>query len=161
MSDRELAGLATTVRIKGHPLHPLLVPLPIGFFVATLLCDLAFWWTADPLWATAGFWALFVAIVTAAIAAVAGLIDFVGNRKIRALRDAWRHMLGNVVAVVVAIASLMLRWSDGPPSVVPWGLGASILIFVLILYTGWKGGELSYRHRVGMLPDETQLGHRR
>ncbi|MCK8782492.1 DUF2231 domain-containing protein [Rhizobium sp. NTR19] len=155
MSNRDLAGLATTARVKGHPLHPLLVPLPIGFFVATLLCDLAFWWSADLLWATAGFWALFVAVLTAAIAAVAGGIDFAGNRKIRALGDAWRHMVGNVIAVVVAFASLLLRWSDAPSAVLPWGLAASTVIFVLILYTGWKGGELSYRHRVGMLPDDS------
>jgi uncharacterized membrane protein len=160
MSNRELAGIATTARIKGHPLHPLLVPLPIGFFVATLLCDIAFWWSGDALWATAGFWALLVAILTAAIAAVAGLIDFLGNHKIRALQDAWRHMIGNVVAVVVAIASFLLRWSDAPSAVVPLGIGASVLIFVLILYTGWKGGELSYRHRVGMLPDEADSDHR-
>jgi uncharacterized membrane protein len=27
-------------------------------------------------------------------------------------------------------------------------------MMALVLYTGRKGGKLSYRHRVGMLPDD-------
>ncbi|CAD7035374.1 hypothetical protein REJC140_03401 [Pseudorhizobium endolithicum] len=160
MSDPDLLGISTTARLNGHPVHPLLVPLPIGFFVATLLCDLAFWWSRDALWLTAGFWALLVAICTAALAAVAGFADFAGNRRVRAIKDAWRHMIGNVVAVLLAIGSLALRWSGDASAVLPWGLSASILIFLLIFYTGWKGGELSYRHRVGVLPDEADPGVR-
>lgn len=154
MADRDLLGLATTAKLSGHPLHPLLVPLPIGFLVATFACDLAYWSTSDPFWAEAAYWALIAAIVTALIAAVAGFADFFGNARIRALGDAWRHMIGNLTAVVLALLSLWLRWNDPEAGVLPWGLLISTVIVVLILYTGWKGGELAYRHRVGMLPDE-------
>jgi uncharacterized membrane protein len=157
MSKQDLAGLAVTAHIRKHPLHPLLVPLPIGFFVATFLCDVALWRSGNELWATAGFWALVVGVVTAALAAVTGFADFGGNRRVRALGDAWRHMIGNVVAVSIAIASLALRWSGDASVIASWGLLSTTLIVIIILYTGWKGGELSYRHRVGMLPDEQDL----
>ena len=37
----------------GHPIHPMLIPFPIAFFVATFVCDMVFWQTGNPLWATA------------------------------------------------------------------------------------------------------------
>jgi uncharacterized membrane protein len=37
---------------------------------------------------------------------------------------------------------------------VPWGLILSTVIVAMLLYTGWKGGELVYRYRVGMQPDD-------
>lgn len=154
MADRDLRGISTTAQISGHPLHPMLIPLPIGLLVATFACDVAFFGNNDPFWATAAYWALAGAIVTALIAAVAGFLDFFGNRRIREISDAWRHMIGNLLAVVLAVVSLWLRATQGPDIIVPWGLSISAVIVVLILYTGWKGGELSYRHRVGMLPDD-------
>ena len=150
----DLRGIATTVKISGHPIHPMLVPVPIGFLVGVFLADIAYAVTNDPFWSGVAFWALTAAIVAALIAAIAGFVDFFGNARIRALGDAWRHMIGNLVAVAVAVVSLLLRWTGGEALILPWGILLSTATVALILYTGWKGGELSYRHRVGMLPDE-------
>jgi uncharacterized membrane protein len=88
------------------------------------------------------------------VAAVAGLVDFMGNQRIRALSDAWQHMLGNVVAVVLAIINFWLRYAgDAAGAVFPWGITLSAAIVVLLIYTGWKGGALAYNHRVGMQPE--------
>lgn len=35
----------------------------------------------------------------------------------------------------------------------PGGFLLSLLTFLLLLYTGWKGGELVYHHRIGMHPE--------
>lgn len=150
--DTGLKGIATTAKISGHPLHPLLVPVPIGLFVGMLLADVAYLATGAAFWAEAAFWALVGAIVFALIAALAGFADFFGNARIRAISDAWRHMIGNLAAVVVALISVFVRLNG---AMMPWGLVLSVVIVGLLLYTGWKGGELAYRHRVGMLPDET------
>lgn len=32
-----------TAQIAGHPLHPMLIPLPVAFLAATLVYDLLFW----------------------------------------------------------------------------------------------------------------------
>lgn len=154
MAHDDLRGLSTTAQIGGHPLHPMLIPLPIGLLAATFVCDLVFWNTRDQFWASAAFWALAGAIVTAALAAVAGFMDYFGNSRIRAIKDAQHHMIGNLVAVVLAVISLFLRANAGSDFILPWGLLISTAVVFLILYTGWKGGELSYRHRVGMLPDD-------
>src|SRR4051794_34267830 len=66
----------STVSIGGHPVHPMLVPFPIVFFVSTLATDIAYAKTSNVLWATAGVWLLGAGLVMAALAALAGLGDF-------------------------------------------------------------------------------------
>lgn len=141
----------STAQIAGHPIHPMLVPFPIAFLVATLVCDLVYWRSSDPAWAIAAMWLLGAALVSAAVAAVAGLIDFLGDSRIRGLSVAWLHFLGNGLAVVLALINFIIRWMHGAvPGVFPWGIGLSIVVVLILLVTGWLGGELVYRHRVGI-----------
>lgn len=144
----------TTAKLFGHPIHPMLVPLPIGFLIATFICDLVFWGTLNESWAIAAMWLLGSGLVAAALAATAGLIDFAGDRRIRDHRDAWLHMGGNVIAVMLALASFFLRWSQGAAeAALPWGLWLSLIVTGLLAFTGWKGGELVFRHGVGVLDE--------
>lgn len=142
----------STASIAGHPLHPMLVPFPIAFFVAVLASDLVFLSTGNPAWATASLWLLGAGIVMAALAAVIGLVDFTGDARIRALSDAWQHAAANVVAVLLAIASWYWRYgsADAAAAVVPVGVALSVAIALILLYSGWKGGELVFRHGVGV-----------
>ncbi|MER8715986.1 DUF2231 domain-containing protein [Mesorhizobium sp. M1295] len=96
----------------------------------------------------------FVLLMSAA-AALAGFTDFLGNSRVRSINAAWHHMVGNVVAVVLALASFMLRLSAGAAEgALPWGLALSTIVVLLLVYTGWKGGTLVYEHRVGVHPEE-------
>src|SRR5690242_6368871 len=93
----------STANILGHPLHPMLIPFPIAFLVATFVCDLVVWITGNPAWATATLYLLGAALVMAALAALAGLTDFLGDQRIRGLGEAWHHLIGNVVAVLLSL----------------------------------------------------------
>jgi uncharacterized membrane protein len=42
----------STANFMGHPIHPMLIPFPIAFFVSAFVCDAALWWTGNPIWAT-------------------------------------------------------------------------------------------------------------
>jgi uncharacterized membrane protein len=75
----------STAQIAGHPLHPMLIPFPIAFLVATFVCDLIFWRTGNTAWSTAAIYLLGAALVMAAVAAIAGFTDFFGERRIRSL----------------------------------------------------------------------------
>jgi uncharacterized membrane protein len=81
----------STAQVAGHPIHPMLIPFPIAFLVATLVSDLIFLRTGNSGWATASLYLLGAALVMAALAAVAGLTDFIGDARIRALTPAWHH----------------------------------------------------------------------
>jgi uncharacterized membrane protein len=140
----------STAQIAGHPIHPMLVPFPIALFIATFLCDLAFWRTGYAVWATAGLWLLGAGLVMAAIAAVVGLIDLFGDQRIRDLTDAWMHAGANVLAVLIELYNWYGRYTTGDAAVVPTGILLSFVVVCILLFSGWKGGEMVYRHRVGV-----------
>jgi len=128
----------------------MLVLFPVAFFVATLGADVGYWYSNNLLWVTAGLWLLGAGLVTAALAAIADATDFLGDAKIRQLSDAWHHAIGNVVAVLISLFSFYWRYRNGPSSVIPAGLVMSFIVVLILLFTGWKGGELVFRHRVAV-----------
>ena len=140
----------STARIAGHPIHPMLIPFPVAFLVATFACDVVFWWTGDAAWVTATLWLLGAALVMAALAAVAGLIDFLGDERIRRLSHAWHHMIGNVIVVLLSLWNWYRRYAGGEEAVLPGGLLISLLVVLLLLYTGWRGWGMVYEHRVAV-----------
>jgi uncharacterized membrane protein len=140
----------STAQIAGHPLHPMLIPFPVAFLVATLVCDLIFWRTGNAAWSSASLYLLGAALLMAALAAVAGLIDFFGDQRVRDLSDAWHHMIGNVLAVLLSLWNWYRRYENGDPAVIPTGLVISLVVVLILLYTGWKGWEMVYKHRVGV-----------
>jgi uncharacterized membrane protein len=140
----------SSANLMGHPLHPILITLPIGFFIATFLFDVIFWWTRTEMWATAALWLLGAGLIAAALAATAGLIDFIGDARIRQINDAWQHAIGNVILVLVQAFSFYWRYRHGSSAVVPLGLSFSLIAVLIMAFTGWKGGELVFRHRVAV-----------
>ena len=147
--------MESRVAIAGHPIHPMLIPFPVAFFVATLACDIAFWRSGNASWTTASSWLLSAGLVMAALAAVAGLIDVLGDARIRALREVWWHAGGNVLLVLIQAWSWYARYTEGAAAVVPKGLVLSLVAVGLMLFTGWMGWQMVYRDHVGVsdLPD--------
>jgi uncharacterized membrane protein len=143
-------GLRSTASVAGHPIHPMLVPFPIVCFLGTLVTDIAYWATADMMWANFSAWLLTVGLIMGVLAAIAGLIDFLGNRLIRAQAPAWPHMLGNVLVMVLATLNVLIHSRDAWTSVVPLGLILSAAVVLILPVTGWLGWALVYRHRVGV-----------
>lgn len=143
----------STVRILGHPLHPMLVPLPIGFLIGAFLADLAYVFTGWASWAFFATWLIAAGLVMAVVAALGGLVDFFGEPSIRRLRPAWMHLAGNVVVMALSLVNLLVHQRDGAAAVLPEGVILSGAVTVLLLFTGWMGGEMVYRHRVGVLEE--------
>ena len=151
--------MRSTANIGGHPIHPMLIPLPIGLLIAAFVCDLAFWGTGNAFWANVAFWALIGGVVTALLAALFGFADFFGDSAIRQMGDAWQHMIGNLIAVVLAIISLYLRYRGGiEAAVFPWGIATSFLVVLVLGFTGWKGGELVFRRGAGVIDVPPRIG---
>jgi len=139
----------STAKIADHPIHPMLVPFPIVCFIGVFITDVVYTRNGDAGWATASNWLLIVGLVTAALAAVAGLTDFLGDDRVRRLGDAVKHMIANVTAVVLEIVNLVLRLGDDT-FIDSTGVYLSGLVVLILLYSGWKGGNLVYRHGVGV-----------
>ncbi len=150
-------GVESTAAAFRHPIHPMLIPFPIASLIGALVTDFAFRASGNGFWADASFWLLLTGVVTGLIAAIPGMIDFSTIDRVRSLTSAWMHAGGNVVAVVLAIINLSLRWTDPAAGAQGWGLGLSLVTVALLGVTGWLGGELSYRHRIGAINDESAV----
>ena len=145
----------STAEIAGHPIHPMLIPFPIAFLVATFVSDLIYWQTGNAAWSTASLYLLGAALIMAALAALAGLTDFLGDARIRNLSAAWHHMIGNVIAVLLSLWNWYMRYQGGEAAVLPTGLLISLVVVLILLYTGWRGWEMVYRHRVAVADETT------
>jgi uncharacterized membrane protein len=140
----------STFSFRGHPVHAMLVPVPLVCFAATLMSDIVYWRTAAMLWADISAWLLVIGLLVSLFAATAGVIDFLGDRRIRELRAAWIHGLGNIAALVLSIFNALIHTRDAYTSVVPSGLILSALVVAILLVTGWNGWTMVYRHGVGV-----------
>ncbi len=147
MSDH--LSLRSTAQIAGHPIHPVLVPFPIACFVGALITDVGYWRSAQMMWADFSAWLLAIGLVMGGLAAVAGLVDFLGNRLIRAQAPAWPHMLGNIVVLLLALLNSFVHTRDAWTSVVPLGMTLSLITVLIMLVTGWLGWAMVYRHGAG------------
>ena len=154
MASRNDGGHAhpqSTAKIGGHPIHPMIVPFPIVCFIGALVTDIAFIkYGADAAhgWAVASRILLLVGLIMAALAAVTGLTDFFGEKRIQG-SDAVKHMLANVTAVVIELVNLILRWHNDA-AIPKIGVYLSAIVVLILLYSGWKGGDLVYRHGMGV-----------
>ena len=140
----------STVQIAGHPVHAMLVPFVIAFYTGAPIADLAYAHTLDPFWARAALWLLGAGIVASAAAATIGLVDFVVEPKIRELRAAWWHLGGNVLMSLISLLDFVLRYEVGPEAGSRGYIWLGFAAFALLLFNAWKGGELVYRHGVGV-----------
>jgi uncharacterized membrane protein len=141
----------STAKIGDHPIHPMLIPFPITCFILAFATDVAYSRTATAFWATGSRWLLGVGLVMAALAAVAGLTDYLGDAKLRSSSDALKHMLANVTAVALEVVNLALRIGNSD-FIASTGVYISGVVVLILLYSGWKGGDLVFRSGVGVRP---------
>ena len=150
MNQTTISPAPSTAAIAGHPLHPALIGFPIAFLMGALVTDLVYWITRTALRARFSVWLIGAGVVMGAMAAILGLIDFLTVERARQHAAGWIHFIGNVVALVLALVSLVMRWEDPVAAVLPVGLILSIITAVILGVTGWFGGELVFRHLIGV-----------
>ena len=134
--------MASPASIKRHPLHPMLVAIPIGLWVFALVCDIVAASGGTGPWSSVALYSIAGGIVGAILAAVPGLIDYFSIDEAAMRRIANFHLAVNLGAVVVFAINLWSRFSLAPGSIVP--LTLSIVGVIGIGVGGWLGGEMVY-----------------
>jgi uncharacterized membrane protein len=142
----------------GHPFHPILVTVPIGAWVASLIFDLAAIARDDPApFAEGAFWLLVIGIVGALLAAVFGVLDLLTiPQHTRAASTAIAHLALNTAAVVLFAINVLIRQSEGRDTVSGTGVALTVLGLLIISVSGWLGGKLSYTYGVRVADEATQ-----
>jgi Predicted membrane protein len=147
--------IASAVAVAGHPLHAMSVHFPIALVIATLGCDLLYWWSADPFWVRAGLWSSGVAFLSGVGAGLVGTAELLLVSGIRIRAASWTHAVAAVMLVAVAGANWGVRLAD-PEAVLPHGLLLSLLATVFTGLAGWHGGKLVFDHGIGLIISERE-----
>jgi uncharacterized membrane protein len=149
-------SISSVVALAGHPIHAMLVSFPIALVMATLGCDMFFWWGADPFWLRAGLWSAGFAFWLGVLASVAGLAELLLVKGIRIRSASWNHAVAAMMLLSVAGTNWGLRISADPAAVVlPQGLLLSALAAVFVGLAGWHGGKLVFHHGIGRMEDSS------
>lgn len=151
-------GITSSIAILGHPVHPIIVTFPIAFLSGAAGTDLGYWLTKGEFWADASIWLLGVGLLSGIVAGVVGMFDFVRIPRVRNRRAGWAHMILNIALLVLTVANFTLRLFGSETVILPTGLVLSWLGAALLLVSGWYGGELTFRHKVGIVgPGEAEV----
>lgn len=144
------SGTGSTAALGGHPLHPMLVGFPITLFIGAFVTDVVYLATNEAFWARGSVWLLAAGVAMGLLAAIPGAIDLLTLEHPRRWRLAWIHGLLNLGLVTLAAVNLFLRWRNPESAVAPLGILLSAICVGLLAITGWLGGEMVYRHGVGV-----------
>jgi uncharacterized membrane protein len=146
--------MASPASIGGHPVHPMIIPFPIGLWVFSLVADIIYLWRGNQVWRNyIAFYTLLAGIIGAVAAAVPGLIDWLSIKDRNVVKIANWHARLNVSALLIFAASFYLRTTRGSSLVseaytIPIAL--SVLGVILISISGYLGGEMVFRHGVAV-----------
>ena len=135
--------MSAPASFKGHPFHPMLVALPIGLWIFSIVSDLIFkFGLGSPVWNDVALYTVAGGIVGALIAALPGFVDLMGLQNPKTMTIAIWHMFINLLAVALYCFNFWMRMHRPPGDNLPILLSA--IGIVLIIISGWLGGELVY-----------------
>ncbi|WP_449416583.1 DUF2231 domain-containing protein [Phormidium nigroviride] len=156
-SEYRDSGITSSINIAGHPIHPIIVIFPVAFLVGAAGSDIGYWLTSDPFWARASVWLIGAGFVSGILAGITGFLDFSRIKRVRDRSAGWLHMAGNITALVLSLINWVMRFGDPIAPIFPIGITISIIVATLLGISGWFGGELTFRHKVGVIGPSSQM----
>ena len=150
--------MKSRANIKGHPIHPMLIPFPVAFFTGTLIFDVL-----GLLNNNINFWNIGQSLIVAGIiggllAAIPGIIDYIGTLPPNSSgkKRATTHGLTNVSMLIIFSIAAYYRRDENASQVLVVGLEAAG--FILMSIAGWMGATLVFRNQIGVDPRYAHAG---
>ena len=144
----------------GHPVHPIMVTVPIGAWVCSLVFDLVSYGSSDPkAWSSGAMWLILLGALGAAAAAVWGVLDLLNlPRGTAARRTGQIHAVLNSTALALFIVSFIWRYTtrDSWDSAPVGPLILSIVGLAAVGVSGFLGGKLAYHYGVRVADESVQ-----
>lgn len=148
--------MRTPANIAGHPIHPMLVTIPIGLWVFSLICDLIALRSGAPdTWNTVAFYTMVGGVVGALCAAVPGLVDLLSLGDSPVKKTAITHMSLNLAIVAIFAVNAWTRYHASVSHTV--SLALSVLAIAMLLVSGWLGGKMVYQAGVGVDTEQDMM----
>jgi uncharacterized membrane protein len=138
-------------KLLGHPIHQMVIVLPLGLLIAAWIADLAFYLSGAAVLAEVAYWNTIGGILTGLFAAIFGFIDWLavplGTRAKRV--GAW-HAGFNVLVLLLFAGSLMLKHASAGHVPTASSFLCATIGLGLGGISGWLGGELVNRLGIGV-----------
>ena len=149
--------MKSAANLMGHPLHAILTDLPVTMWISSLLFDLGYLAFQDIFWYDAAWLLMAGGLASALLAALFGAIDYFRTIPAGTRAKSIARLHGILNVGLALLFAFNLWWRSGRAAVDggAWWLALALsLIGVLVLaFSGWLGGELVYRHRVGVIEE--------
>ncbi len=148
-------------KLFGHPVHPILITLPLGLFLFSVAFDIIYLASAVRAFALAAYYSIAGGVVSGLVAAVFGLVDFTSiTIQTQAKTIGSIHLFGNLTVLLLFAMSWLLRSSTGPGT--PQFLPVALTISGLIVGTAttWLVGEMIDRANESNAPEARTSGSR-
>jgi uncharacterized membrane protein len=145
--------MQSKVKLFGHPIHPMIVPFPIAFYTATMVCCMVYSGNGNTFWFHVAFVANCAAVVMAVIAVLPGLIDWLSIPELSdAKATGLKHMVANVLSLGFFLANAVIMYLNMPNTHPPIQTNIVITVFgfLIMLYAGFQGWTLVQKHHIGV-----------
>jgi uncharacterized membrane protein len=143
--------METRAKLLGHPIHPMLVVLPLGLFIGAAVFDALYLWRGSLAFATVAYWNIAAGVVGGLLAAVFGLIDWFDiPAGTRAKRIGLLHGGFNIVVVLTFAFLWWMRQASPDVALTANLFVVEVVALMLASVAGWLGGELVDRLGVGV-----------
>ncbi|WP_025662094.1 DUF2231 domain-containing protein [Rhizobium sp. IBUN] len=129
---------SSSLVLPSQPLRSLPLHFSAACLTGALATDIAYWQTAEMVWANFSAWLLTAGLVLGFIAAIAVLIDLTTGR-LHLDGVGWLYILGNLAVFVVALFNAFIHSRDAWTSVVPIGLTLSAVAVILMVINAVMG----------------------
>lgn len=144
----------------GHPFHPILVTVPIGAWVASVVFELVALVNSEEeaVFAEGAYWLIGLGILGALAAALFGLLDLSQiERGTPAFKTGLTHMALNLAVVALFVVNFLVRAAEGYEEATTLGFVLSLIAVALLGASGWLGGKLAYHYGVRVADQQHQL----
>jgi uncharacterized membrane protein len=144
--------MASKASIAGHPIHPMLIPFPLALWATSFVVDVIYYFLRHATLLVIAKFMIAAGCIGAIAAAIPGIVDWLSIKNGDVKKVANWHARLNITALVVFAISLFLRMGRygefvGRKLTIPFLL--SLVGVILITISGWLGGELVFRYRMG------------
>ncbi|MFI6763139.1 DUF2231 domain-containing protein [Micromonospora sp. NPDC050417] len=137
--------MESRLRVHGHPIQPMLVTFPFGLFVSVVVFDLTDLAGGPEFLGEVGYWTVVAALVAAALAAGAGMIDLWDVPDGRTRRTAVTFNLVNTAMAVLFVFVCLVRSGTPDRGVTAVLLAVELLALSVGALGVWIGGTLVRR----------------
>lgn len=150
--------MRSRAQLKGHPIHPALIPFPFAFLTGSVVFDAIGVTAGAASLTTTAAWLQIAGIGAGVLAAVPGVVDYfysvppASSGRARATR----HALGNSLALVLFALAWFSRNAQWQPGVLTFAL--EVPAAALMAYAASLGGTLVTRNMISVDHRYAQAG---